>query len=282
MEDGEKIIVITLFSVNFMYLQRILYTMKNGEYMQRFLEKKSNLVCLTAYDYCTAKIMDGIVDLILVGDSLAMVMLGHKDTKKVSMFEMLHHTKAVAAGAHNTLIVGDMPINTYNTKEDALLNAKLFIEAGAHGVKIEGNKPEIVKALVSIGIPVMGHIGVTPQTFEVYKVQGKDKVTARKLLDEALSLEKAGCFSIVLECVATSTAKMITEKLKIPTIGIGAGKYCKGQILVVHDMLGLYTDFKPKFVKKYANLAEEMKTAFLQYRKEVEEGIFPSEKESYS
>ena len=225
--------------------------------------------------------MDGIVDLILVGDSLAMVMLGHQDTKKVSMNEMLHHTKAVASGAKKTLIVGDMPINTYTTKEDALLNAKLFIDAGAQAIKIEGDKPDIVKALVSIGIPVMGHIGVTPQSFDVYKVQGKDDATAKKLLVEAQRLEHAGCFSIVLECVATQTAKMITEALHIPTIGIGAGKFCSGQILVVHDMLGLYTDFKPKFVKRYAQLAEDMKKAFLEFKHDVEGEKFPSEKESY-
>lgn len=251
------------------------------DFIKKFCEKKGKLVCLTCYEYCTAQCMDGIVDLILVGDSLAMVMLGHKDTKHISMQEMLHHTKAVAAGAKHTLIVGDMPINTYNTKEDALMNAQLFIAAGAHAVKIEGNKPNIVRALVEIGIQVMGHIGVTPQSSATYHIQGKDETTAKKLVDEALSLEHAGGFSIVLECVATQTAQYITKKLNISTIGIGAGPYCKGQILVTHDLLGLYTDFKPKFVKRYANLSEEMKKAFVQYKKEVENGMFPSKEYSY-
>jgi len=235
---------------------------------------------LTAYDYPTAKLIDGIVDIILVGDSLGMVVLGYENTTKVTMQDMLRATGAVARGAKNTLIVGDMPIGTYNEKKFALENANFFLNAGAHAVKIE-RKPEIARFLVSKGIQVMGHVGLTPQTITNFKVQGKDKESADSIFEEAKLMDEAGCFSLVLECIPLSLAKKITESISIPTIGIGAGIYCDGQVLVTHDILGLYGDFKPKFVKRYAEIGAQMKNAFEQYAKEVREGKFPSDEQSF-
>jgi len=203
------------------------------------LKKKRKIVMLTAYDYQMAKILDETgIDMILVGDSLGMVVLGHKDTKSVTMEDMIHHTRAVARGAKNTPIIGDMPINSYNIVEGALKNAKRFLEAGAHGVKIEGNRSKIVKALLDEGIPVMGHVGMLPQTAERYRLRGKEKAEAEKIFMDAVELDRRGVFTIVLECIPESLAQRITETVKVPTIGIGAGKYCDGQVLVVNDMLG--------------------------------------------
>jgi len=240
------------------------------------------IVMLTAYDYITAKIMSGCgVDMILVGDSLAMVFFGYDTTRKVTMEDMLHHTRAVANGSEGPLVVGDMPYRSYDTPDLALENARRFIQAGADAVKVEGKVTDVVEKLVGEGISVMGHIGLTPQTITRFRVQGRDEESAQRLLEDALALEKAGCFSIVLECIPMDLASRITSSLEIPTIGIGAGPYCDGQVLVSHDMLGLFERFKPKFVKRYAHLSGEMERAFREYVREVKEGIFPDEEHSY-
>ncbi|RLI27434.1 3-methyl-2-oxobutanoate hydroxymethyltransferase [Candidatus Bathyarchaeota archaeon] len=237
---------------------------------------------LTAYDYQTAKILDAVgVDVILVGDSLGMVFQGCKDTKSVTMEAMIYHTRAVARGARNTPVIGDMPIHSYDTVEDALENAKLFIEAGADGVKIEGNKPEIIKALIAEGIPVMGHVGLLPQTAEAYKVRGKTAEEAEKIFRDALEVDGCGVFSIVLECIPESLAKRITENVKAPTIGIGAGKYCDGQVLVINDMLGFDDSFAPKYLKKYADLNKIIKNAVKRFMEEVRSGVYPDEEHTY-
>jgi len=244
------------------------------------MKGKEKISMLTAYDCFTAKVMDETgMDMILIGDSLGMVVLGYENTLSVTMDDMMRHTGAVVRGIKNTLIVADMPTGTYDKEEDAALNAEAFIKIGADAVKIE-NKPEIAKFLVENDIQVMGHIGLTPQTATEFKVQGKDKETADKLIELAKECEKAGCFSLVLECVPLELAKKITESISIPTIGIGAGSYCDGQVLVVNDMLGLYDKFSPKFVKKYADLGKEMKSAFESYIKEVKEKRFPEDKHS--
>jgi 3-methyl-2-oxobutanoate hydroxymethyltransferase len=242
------------------------------------------LTMLTAYDYSMAKIMDESgINGILVGDSLGMVCLGHPDTLSVTMEDMIHHTKAVARGARNSLIVGDMPFMSYQTSVyDAVCNAgRLIKEGNAQAVKLEGGAAvvEQVKAIVRASIPVMGHIGLTPQSinaFGGFKVQGKSEEAARRLIEEAQLLEEAGAFSIVLECVPAKLAEIISKKVSIPTIGIGAGKGCDGQILVYQDMLGMFSDFKPKFVKQYANLGERMREAFKEYIEDVEGEVFPA------
>ncbi|MDP4179146.1 MAG: 3-methyl-2-oxobutanoate hydroxymethyltransferase [Bacillota bacterium] len=257
-----------------------------------FKEAKSKgekLTMLTAYDYSTAKLIDESgINSILVGDSLGMVCLGYPDTLSVTMEDMIHHTKAVARGAKNALIVGDMPFMSYQTSVyDAVYNAGRFIkEANAHAVKLEGGAAvaEQVKAIVRASIPVMGHIGLTPQSvnaFGGFKVQGKSEEAARKLIEEALILEEAGAFSIVLECVPAKLAEIISKKVSIPTIGIGAGNGCDGQVLVYQDMLGMFADIKPKFVKQYANIGENMKEAFKKYISEVKEGAFPSKEHEF-
>jgi 3-methyl-2-oxobutanoate hydroxymethyltransferase len=246
------------------------------------IKKKERIVMLTAYDYQTAKLLDEVgIDLILVGDSLGMVVLGHKDTKNVTMQEMIHHTKAVVNGVKNSLIIGDMPIHTYDTVDDALVNAKKFIEAGAHGVKIEGNKTQVIRALLKEGIPVMGHLGLLPQTAEKYIVKGKEELEAKRIYDDALALDELGVFSVVLECVPENLAKKITENVKVPTIGIGAGKYCRGQVLVINDLLGMDDSFKPKHVKKYADLSKTIKNAVSKFKEEVLEGKFPDDEHTF-
>jgi 3-methyl-2-oxobutanoate hydroxymethyltransferase len=243
---------------------------------------KEKIIMLTAYDFQTAKILDEMkIDLILVGDSLGMVIQGHADTKSVTMADMVYHTRAVARGAKNTPIIGDMPINSYNTAETALENAQRFLGAGACGVKIEGSRPQIVKALLNAGIPVMGHVGMLPQTAEAYKVKGKTPEEAEKIVRDALELEACGVFSIVLECVPESLAKKITEQAKVPTIGIGAGRFCDGQVLVINDMLGMSDGFSPKFVKPYANLSSTMKNAVAKFREEVLAGKYPDDEHTY-
>ncbi len=244
------------------------------------MKGKEKIAVLTAYGYPIAKILDETeFDMILVGDSLGMVVLGYETTKQVTMQDMVRHVQAVANGAKNTLIIADLPINSYNTKEDAVKNAKLLLEAGAHGVKPEG-KPEIIEALTKESIPVMGHTGLLPQT-DKYEVKGKDKEEAEKLIQTAKEIEKAGAFCIVIESVPTELAKTITESISIPTIGIGAGKECDGQVLVVNDMLGFYDKLKPKFAKKYTNLWPIIKKAVSEYKEEVKEGKFPTEEYSY-
>ena len=254
------------------------------DFQERIRQKKGKekIVMLTAYDYQTAKILDEVgIDLILVGDSLGMVVQGYSDTKSVTMADMIYHTKAVARGAKKTPIIGDMPINTYNTPEQALANAKKFIEAGAHGVKIEGNKPEVVKALLNAGIPVQGHVGMLPQMADAYRVKGKKPEEAEQIFRDALELDRLGVFSIVLECIPESLAKRITEAVKAPTIGIGAGKYCDGQVLVINDMLGMDLSFKPKFVKRYAELYAVIKDAVAKFVEEVSNGVYPDDEHTY-
>ncbi len=247
-----------------------------------YLKEKKKIVMLTAYDYQMAKILDETgIDLILVGDSLGMVVLGHKDTKSVTMEDMIHHTRAVASGAKNTPIIGDMPINSYNTVEDTLKNAKRFLEAGALGVKIEGNSPRIIRALLGAGIPVMGHVGLLPQTAERYRLRGKEKIEAEKIFSDAVELDKMGVLTIVLECIPESLAKIITETVKAPTIGIGAGKYCDGQVLVVNDMLGFDETFSPKYLKRYANLGREIKKAVAKFKEEVLNETYPDKEHAY-
>lgn len=251
---------------------------------------KQKLACLTAYDYSTALIIDKVgIELILVGDSLGMTVLGYSTTLPVTMEQMLHHTSAVVRGVKNALVVADMPFLSYQSSiETALFNAGRFIkEAGAGAVKIEGGsfRASLIQTLVQNGIPVLGHIGLTPQSvceFGGYKVQGRDAVSARNLLEDAMLLEQSGVFAIVLECIPSALAGEITKSVKVPTIGIGAGAECDGQILVVHDMLGLYSDITPKFVKRYANLGDEMKKAFETYKDEVKTGKFPTDIHSYS
>ncbi|WP_368259725.1 3-methyl-2-oxobutanoate hydroxymethyltransferase [Clostridium paraputrificum] len=263
--------------------------MKNTSVTFKESKNKEKLTMLTAYDYSTAKLMDESgINGILVGDSLGMVCLCYEDTLPVTMEDMIHHTKAVSRGAKNTLVVADLPFMSYQTSVyDAVVNAgRLIKEGGAQAIKLEGGKDmhEQIKAIVNASIPVMGHIGLTPQSvnsFGGFKVQGKSEEAAKKLLEDALSVEKAGAFAIVLECVPVKLAKLVSSKLSIPTIGIGAGDGCDGQILVYQDMLGMFSDFTPKFVKKYANVGEVMKLAFKEYINEVKDGIFPEEKHGF-
>ena len=253
-------------------------------------KNKQKLTMLTAYDYSTAKLIDSCgINGILVGDSLGMVCLGYEDTLSVTMEDMIHHTKAVAKGAKNSLIVADMPFMSYQTSVyDAVYNAGRLIKEGrAQAIKLEGGVEvfEQIQAIVKASIPVMGHVGLTPQSvnaFGGFKVQGKDEVAAKKLIEDAIAVEKAGAFSVVLEGVPSKLAKIVTEKLSIPTIGIGAGIDCDGQILVYQDMLGMFNDFTPKFVKKYESLGDKMKSAFETYIDEVENGYFPSQKHSFN
>lgn len=257
-----------------------------------FKESKKNgekLTMLTAYDYTTAKLLDESgVDSILVGDSLGMVVLGYDDTLSVTMEDMIHHSAAVARGAKNALVITDMPFMSYQTSVyDAVVNAgRLVKEGGAQAVKLEGGIEfcEHIKAIVKASIPVCAHIGLTPQSinaFGGFKVQGKGKQEAQRLLDEARAVEEAGAFAVVLECVPAKLAKKISESISIPTIGIGAGAGCDGQVLVYQDMLAMYSDFKPKFVKQYAQIGSVMKDAFRQYIDEVKSGAFPSEEHTF-
>jgi 3-methyl-2-oxobutanoate hydroxymethyltransferase len=253
-------------------------------------QRKEKIPMLTAYDYVTAKIVDEAgVPLILVGDSLGMVILGYESTIPVTMEEMIHHTKAVVRGTKKALIIGDMPFMTYHISiPDALHNAARFIqEGGAQAVKLEGGEvvAEKVRRLVDCGIPVMGHIGLTPQSKHQlggFKVRGKEAEEAKKLLNDARILEEAGAFAIVLECTPAPLSKLITQKLTIPTIGIGAGPDCDGQVQVISDMLGLYTDFVPRHAKQYARLAEEIKPAVSSYISEVKSLSFPTMEHSYT
>lgn len=252
-------------------------------------ERNEKLTMLTAYDYSTAKLIDSCgINGILVGDSLGMVCLGYEDTLSVTMEDMIHHTKAVSRGCTNTLIVADMPFMSYQTSTyDAVVNAGRLIKEGrAHAVKLEGGTEVFnqIQAIVNSSIPVMGHIGLTPQSvnaFGGFKVQGRDELAAKKLIEDALAVEDAGAFAVVLEGVPSKLASLITKKLNIPTIGIGAGASCDGQVLVYQDMLGMFSDFTPKFVKKYENIGEKMKNAFSNYIDEVKTEVFPSEEHSF-
>lgn len=252
--------------------------------------KGNKLTMLTAYDYSMAKLIDSSgVNGIMVGDSLGMVCLGYKDTLSVTMEDMIHHIKAVSRGTENALIVGDMPFMSYHTSiYDAVKNAgRLVQEAGAQAVKLEGGAAvcEQISAIVKAQIPVMGHLGLTPQSVNIfggYKVQGKDEDRARQLIEDAKQIEAAGAFAIVLECIPQKLSEIITKAISIPTIGIGAGKYCDGQVLVYQDMLNMFSGIKPKFVKVYTNTGETMVEAFKQYINEVQNGVFPNENQSYT
>jgi len=257
----------------------------------RNLEEKGEIFTMvTAYDYSTAKIVDQVgIPLILVGDSLGMVVLGYESTIPVTLDVMLHHTKAVVRGTERALVVGDMPFMTYHTSpEDAMRNAARFIqEAGAQAVKLEGGVTvaEKVKRIVECGIPVMGHIGLTPQSinqFGGHKAQGKTPEAAVKILEDARALEEAGAFAVVLETVPAQLASLITEKISIPTIGIGAGPGCNGQVQVINDLLGSYTDFVPRHAKQYAKLADIISGALTEYYNEVRAGTFPTKKHGSS
>jgi len=247
-------------------------------------ERGEIITMLTAYDYPTALAMDKAgIDSILVGDSLAMVVLGYENTLPVTMEEMLHHCRAVARGAKTALLIGDMPFMSYQVSvEEATRNAGRFLQQGGmDAVKLEGgrDRAEAIRAITSAGIPVMGHLGLTPQSVNQlggFRAQGKTATAAKRLLEDALILEEAGCFSVVLESVPERLAELISKKLSIPTIGIGAGAGCDGQVLVTHDLLGLFDRFTPKFVKQYANFHKEMQKAFADYIEDVETKRFPA------
>ena len=261
--------------------------------IQSFLEakhKKEKITMLTAYDYSMAQLIDSSgIDAVLVGDSLGMVVQGHENTLEVTMDHMVYHCRCVSRGVKDAFIVGDMPFLSYHiSTEEAVRNAGRLIREGKAGaVKLEGGKNMIapVKAIVRAQIPVMGHIGLTPQSVNIlggFKVQGKEEAQVKSLIEDALALEEAGVFSIVLEAVPEELAKIITEKVGVPTIGIGAGRYCDGQILVINDILGMYSDFTPKFVKQYANLKNAINDALTGYIQEVKTGQFPEEKHTFT
>jgi 3-methyl-2-oxobutanoate hydroxymethyltransferase len=258
------------------------------ETIQKMKDKGEKIVCLTAYDYPLAKLIDRSgVDLILVGDSAANVFAGEKTTLPITMEEMLYHTRVVSRAVSHALVIADMPFLSYQTSIDtAVHNAGRFLKVGACGVKLEGGAPVIdtIKRLVDIGIPVMGHIGLVPQSvhkFGGYKLQGKTDQEKDRLLKDAKLLAEAGCFAIVLEKIPASLAAKITESVTVPTIGIGAGPHCDGQILVLHDIIGLFDDFSPKFVKQYAHVKDIIEKAVKQYQTEVKQGIYPDEAHSF-
>jgi 3-methyl-2-oxobutanoate hydroxymethyltransferase len=258
---------------------------------QEIIAKKSKgerITMLTAYDYPIASFLDEAgIDIILVGDSLANVVLGLESTTEVGMKEMLHHTKAVVRAVKNAFIVGDMPFDSYQLNPRAAVdNARQFIEQGCQAVKLEWFEDcaKVAAAIVQAGIPVMGHVGLTPQTAQQQggmKVQGKDAVAAQAIIDNAKALEDVGCFAVVLECIPQEVAAIITKKLKVPTIGIGAGVECDGQVLVIHDLLGLFSRYQPKFSKKYADLGPQILKAVKEYKDEVTSGRFPDDAHSF-
>ena len=257
--------------------------------LQQMKEKGEKISMLTAYDYSTAKLEDEAgVNTILVGDSLGNVILGYEDTISVTMEDMIHHGAAVARGAKNALVIIDMPFMSYQTSVyDAVVNAgRLMKEGRAGAVKLEGGAevcPQI-RAIVNAGIPVCAHLGLTPQSinaFGGFKVQGKSEAAARKILEDAKAVQEAGAFALVLEAVPRKLAALITKDLSIPTIGIGAGKECDGQVLVYQDLLGMFSDFTPKFVKRYAEVGDIMKNAFRLYIEEIQNGVFPGEENEY-
>jgi len=257
--------------------------------IKRMKEERKKIVMLTAYDTPTAQILDEVgVHIILVGDSLGNNVLGYKDTLSVTMEDMVRHTAAVRRGTQYALLVGDMPFGSCITPEIAAKNAmRLVQEGGAEAVKPEGGKRiiEVVKAILNLGVPVMGHIGLTPQSIHIFgghKVQARTERAIKALLEDAKALDEAGVFSIVLEGIPWQVAKLITESVEAATIGIGAGIHCDGQVLVLHDAIGINQGFKPKFVKRFGNVREAIKNAVLQYKEEVEKELFPTEEYSYS
>ena len=256
--------------------------------LQRYKREKKKVIVVTAYDALFTRILEQAgIEAILVGDSLGVVVQGKANTLSVTMEDMLYHTQLVAGTAQKSLVIGDMPFMSYQvSKEDALRNAGRFLQAGAHVVKLEGGAvmADRVNAMTQVGIPVIGHLGMTPQSihqFGGYRVQGKAKDHMKVLLSDAKSLEEAGAAAVVLEAIPAALAKTITEQLAIPTIGIGAGPHCDGQVLVLYDLLGMFDDFVPKFVKPYAHLKADALQALRRYKEEVEQGKFPSDSESY-
>ena len=256
---------------------------------QEMKQKGEKITMLTAYDYSTAKLMDECgINAILIGDSLGMVMMGYEDTLSVTMEDMIHHTACVARGAKNALIVGDLPFMSYQVNvEDAVKNAgRLMKEGRANCVKLEGGATVCaqIKAITNASIPVMAHLGLTPQSinaFGGFKVQGKSEEAAQKLLDDALKIQEAGAFAVVLECVPAKLAELISKKLTIPTIGIGAGAGCDGQVLVYQDALAIYGDFTPKFVKKFADVGSLMREGITSYIEETKQGTFPAPEHTF-
>jgi len=252
-------------------------------------ERGEKLVCLTAYDYCFARILDQAgIDLLLVGDSLGSVVQGHDSTLPVTVDDIIYHTRAVIRGRQRALVVSDMPFMTFQLGVDeAKRNAgRLIQEGGAESVKLEGGVTQAatIEALVKMGVPVMGHVGLTPQSvhqFGGYRIQGRGEADARAILDDAMAVEQAGAFAVVLEGIPVQLAREITQRVSIPTVGIGAGMHCDGQILVVHDMLGLFDDFTPKFVKQYANLKDTIGGAVRSYMEEVRTEAFPAEEHTF-
>ena len=243
-------------------------------------KQKQKITVVTSYDYTMATLCDQ-VDILLVGDSAGMVMLGYENTAPVTMDQMCMFTEGVSNGRKNALIVADLPNKSYENESDAVTNSQRLINAGADAVKLEGRLPDIIKAIIKAGIPVMGHLGLLPQTAKKYSVQGKTEDDARILLEDSKALQDAGCFTIVYEMVASETMKKITESLSVPTIGIGCGKHCDGQVLVIHDMLGLYDKINPKFVKRYLSLSDTIRKAVSEYVNDVENETFPTEENSY-
>ncbi|MFB0562148.1 MAG: 3-methyl-2-oxobutanoate hydroxymethyltransferase [Candidatus Lokiarchaeia archaeon] len=257
--------------------------------IKKMKEEHKKIVMLTAYDTPTAQILDEVgVDMILVGDSLGNNVLGYKDTLSVTMDDMVRHVAAVRRGTEYALLIGDMPFGSCITPEIAAKNAmRLVQEGGAEAVKPEGGKRiiEVVKAILNLGVPVMGHIGLTPQSIHIFgghKVQARTEKAIKSLLDDARALDEAGVFSIVLEGIPWQVAEIITESVEATTIGIGAGIHCDGQVLVLHDAIGINEGFKPKFVKRFGNVREAIKNAVIQYKEEIEKEIFPTEEYSYS
>ncbi len=263
--------------------------MKKPNVLELKRAKGARLAMMTAYDFPTARLVaEAGIDLILVGDSLGMVVLGYDSTVPVTIDDMVHHTRAARRGAPQAFLIGDLPFLSYATVEEAVANsARLMKDAGADSVKLEGGVEvvPIVEALVRAGVPVLGHVGLTPQTASAlggYKLQGKDEETARRVLEGAEALAAAGCWGVVLELVPASLARLVTERIKIPTIGIGAGAHCDGQVLVFHDLVGLFSGFTPTFVKRYAEAGNTIRDALKQYAAEVRGGTFPSESHSFA
>ncbi len=263
--------------------------MKKPNVLELKRAKGARLAMMTAYDFPTARLVaEAGIDLILVGDSLGMVVLGYDSTVPVTIDDMVHHTRAARRGAPQAFLIGDLPFLSYATVEEAVANsARLMKDAGADSVKLEGGVEvvPIVEALVRAGVPVLGHVGLTPQTASAlggYKLQGKDEETARRVLEGAEALAAAGCWGVVLELVPASLARLVTERIKIPTIGIGAGGHCDGQVLVFHDLVGLFSGFTPTFVKRYAEAGNTIRDALKQYAAEVRGGTFPSESHSFA
>ncbi|WP_455389422.1 3-methyl-2-oxobutanoate hydroxymethyltransferase [Petrachloros mirabilis] len=256
--------------------------------LQRYKREKKKVIVVTAYDALFTRIVEQAgIEVILVGDSLGVVVQGKSNTLSVTMDDMLYHTKLVAGAAQRALVIGDMPFMSYQaSKEEALRNAGRFLQAGAHAVKLEGGAAMLdrVEAMTRVGIPVVGHLGMTPQSvhqYGGYKVRGKGKDQAQSIVVDAKALEAAGAVAIVLEAIPAALAKTITDQLAIPTIGIGAGPHCDGQVLVLYDLLGMFDEFVPKFVKPYAHLKADALQALRRYKEEVEQGKFPSDSESY-